>query len=795
MQHDAKSLVNTQKLFLVPIAIVFIIIIILGFFSMSYSHSILKEKMMSDGIIIAQQFADKIESSRIAAKIVKDNYDVRASEIGAYVLKNKNIINNEFLKGLRGIFEIDEIYYYTSDGTLIYSATETFIGWQAKEGDPIFNFMQSDLTSFHEEIRKGTDNDEWYKFSYFKDPDGSFVQVGYYLENYLLDMKDFELQTIIENEFEKSSVFYILVTDINLMSIADTDREDIGVDWSDEEEYKIALAGKPVAYEWFYPKRNETIFEVAVPIYEDDNIVGILAYGSSLSPIRNELNNNLLRISLVLILTGILLTLSQRQLILVPLQNLRRNLKKFSKDDDVIDKLPADPKDPFLGVVESFNSTIDTINLHVSEINRVNFELDHAANYDFVTGIKNRRALMEFVWSISLHDEQLAFCMLDLNGLKDINDIYGHNVGDVYIQTIALRLLEYSEIFDSFRFGGDEFFLIIKASGTKLKDILDDLVERLSAPILHNSETLRVRFCIGVSQSIVDGTDADELIRKADIAMYHLKNQSQDGYLFYIEGFNETIQFKEYVYKELIIAIETNDFQLLYQPIIETLSQEVISLEALIRLKNIPILPSVFIPIAETRGLIGKITFNVIDQVLNQLVLWKKLGFDLVPVSINISPRLFVLDSLFDFITSRLEQFGIDSHYLELEITEEVLINNKDTVLEYLSKYREIGIRVSLDDFGSGYSSLNYLTHIPFDKIKLDKTIIDKYLNEDHHKIIESIIDIVHELGIPIVAEGVEFQEQYELLSQYSCDQIQGYLFSKPVEPILIEQKYLKRKK
>lgn len=294
MKNDAKTLVNTQKLFLVPIAVVFIIILILGFFSMNYSQSILREKMINDGVIIAQQFADKIISSRLASKLVKENYEERASEIGAYVLDNKNSLNNMFLGSLRKVFNVDEIYYYTADGTLIYSATETFIGWQAKEGDPIFNFMRSGLTSFHEEVRKGTDTDDWYKFSYFKDPDGSFVQVGYFLENYLLHLENYELQTIIENEFEKNNVYYILVTDINLISIADSDREDIGVDWSDEEEYKTVLEGKPVAFEWFYPKRDEMIFEVAVPLYENNEIIGILAYGSSLSPIRYELKNNLI---------------------------------------------------------------------------------------------------------------------------------------------------------------------------------------------------------------------------------------------------------------------------------------------------------------------------------------------------------------------------------------------------------------------------------------------------------------------------------------------------------------------
>ena len=793
MKNDVKSLVNTRKLFLVPITVVFIVILILGFFSMNYSETILKEKMINDGIIIAQQFADKISSSNMAAEIIKENYEIKVSEIGAYILANKNTLNNDFLRSIKEVFDMDEIYFYSPDGVVIYSATDEYIGWQAKNGDPIDTFMKSGLTEFHEEARKSTETDEWYKFSYFKNSDGYFVQVGCYLENYNYHTQKYELQRIIENESNKNNVFYILVTDKNLLSIADSDPEDIGTDWSDEEEYKAALSGKPMAFEWFYPQRNELILEVAVPIYENDDIVGILAYGSSLNLIRDELNNNLLRISLLLILTGIILVISQRQLILVPLQKLRANLNQFTLNDAYVSKIPINSKDPFLGVVESFNSAIDVINTHVTENNRVNAELSYAADYDFVTGMRNRRALMGYLSNLSLDKEKVAFCMLDLNGLKDINDVYGHNTGDMYIKTIAFRLSQLTEKIESFRFGGDEFFMIINESGARLTEVLQMIVERVSIPIVYNNETINVRFCIGVSQSILDGINADELIRKADIAMYNLKNRNEDGFRFYVESFNESIQFKEYIYKELVTAIENNGFKMLYQPIIENSTQNVISLEALLRLKNLSISPGIFIPIAESKGLIGKITYIVIDLVISQMSYWKKSGYEPIPVSINISPKLFVLDNLFDYIVTKLNQYDLNSHYLELEITEEILIDNKDSVVEYLLKYHDIGIKVSLDDFGSGYSSLNYLTYIPFDKIKLDKTIIDKYLNQTHFRIIKSIIDIVHELGLPIVAEGVELQQQRELLSENGCDQMQGYLFSKPVDDNTIEQNYLKK--
>lgn len=792
MRSKNRTLVNTRKLFLVPITVIFIIVLILGYFSMSFSQTVLREKMINDGIIIAKQFANKIADSRIASEIINENLEKKLSEIGSYVLENKDSISSDYLAKLSEAFNVDEIYYFSAEGEIIYSATYLFIGWKATPEDPQTSFMESDLIYFREGIRKGTDTDNWFKFSYFKHPDGSFVQVGYHLENYILQTEHVEIQRIIENELSKNDVFYILITDKDLISIADSDSEDIGIDWSNEEEFKIALAGKSIAYEWFYPKRNEKILEVAVPIYENNQITGVLAYGSSLAPLRAELSNNLLRIFLVLILTVIVLIISQRNLILVPLQKLKKNIRQFSLDGEIVHKLPVNPSDPFLGVVESFNSAIDAINTHVSEINRVNTELNYAANYDFVTEIRNRRALMDFLPNIKLESELVAFCVLDINGLKEINDVYGHNVGDIYLKTIALRLAEYSKDVESFRFGGDQFFLIIRESNLRLTELLDVVIKFVSAPIIHNNEPISVRFCIGVSLSIIDGTDADELIRKADIAMYSLKEQNEDGYRYYVESLNESIQFNECVYKELTNAINSSGFELLYQPIIETSSQNVTSFEALLKMKNLSTSPSVFIPIAERKSLIGKITYIVIDQVLNQLNNWKQQGFNLVPISINISPRLFVLDNLYNYFIEKLKQYNLNSHYIELEITEEVLIADKENVIEFIDKYHSIGIRVSLDDFGSGYSSLNYLTHIRFDKVKLDKTIIDKYLNQDNYRIIKSIIEIIHELNLPIVAEGVEFQEQYELLKEFGCDQIQGYLFSKPVDEITIEQKYLK---
>lgn len=226
----------------------------------------------------------------------------------------------------------------------------------------------------------------------------------------------------------------------------------------------------------------------------------------------------------------------------------------------------------------------------------------------------------------------------------------------------------------------------------------------------------------------------------------------------------------------------------MYQPIVEAQSGDIASFEALIRLRDHNISPYEFIRVAEEKGLIIDIGRWVLKTAVCQLYEWKKNGTSIRPIAVNLSPKQIKDSDLLEFLQALLMEYDIEPQFLQIEITEDVLIEDSKEAITFLEKLKSVGFKISLDDFGSGYSSLTYLTFMPIDKVKLDKSLIDKYLNSDYASIIQNIIRIAHDLKLLVVAEGVELQEQCELLKEIDCDYIQGYFFSRPVDPDVAEK-------
>lgn len=244
----------------------------------------------------------------------------------------------------------------------------------------------------------------------------------------------------------------------------------------------------------------------------------------------------------------------------------------------------------------------------------------------------------------------------------------------------------------------------------------------------------------------------------------------------------DRVKERNQIHKFLKQAVKNQDFKLLYQPIFEIKSGKISGFEALLRLEDAGISAVKFIEIAEEKELISAIGRWVVERVIRQLSEWKQKGIHIKPIAVNLSPKQIRDKDFISYLEKLLAQYGIDPSYLEIEITENVFVENDENTIVFLQKLRNMGIKVSLDDFGSGYSSLHYLTFMPLDKIKLDKAINDKYLNGRNYSIIKHIISLAHELNLKIVAEGIEFREQYQILQEINCDFIQGFLFSEPVE-------------
>jgi len=410
---------------------------------------------------------------------------------------------------------------------------------------------------------------------------------------------------------------------------------------------------------------------------------------------------------------------------------------------------------------------------------------------DHLTGLPNRR-MLEKTFKEVVKDGHGAVVLIDLDNFKNINDTKGHVFGDALLKTVSEIFSQMKEEnINFFRFGGDEFIILIKDEKDtekiegKVKNIIDNLAEKIKDVLKVN-----ITASSGIALYPIDGLSLDDLLMKADVALYGAKSSGKNKYIFFnnemIDRLKERIEIEEI----LRDSINNDGFVLYYQPIIDAKSYEVVSFEALLRLRNHNISPAKFIPIAEDTNLIVPIGEWVIKESLMQLKGWKEKGYKLKPIAINVSPSQIKDKSFPKKVEGMLEEFNIEPFYIELEITENIMLENHDDVINTLRQLKDIGVKIVLDDFGTGYSSINYLTYLPVDKVKLDKSLSDRFLTHDA-LIVKNLISFVKSLNLKVVAEGIETKVQRDLLKEIGCDFIQGYVFSKPVPSEEIESKFL----
>ncbi len=411
------------------------------------------------------------------------------------------------------------------------------------------------------------------------------------------------------------------------------------------------------------------------------------------------------------------------------------------------------------------------------------------AYHDFLTDLPNRVMLYEKVReSIKTAMEngsKGAFVLIDLDNFKDINDSYGHSFGDLLIKEISRRLTAFADNCSTvFRLGGDEFIVLIENLKDKLQceDYLNKVMDTFSLPISINSRLIHVSCSIGVSLFPDDSNDVESLLKNSDSAMYYAKKKRRRKYMFFDKSMNDEIVEKMELESKLRSAIENKEFILNYQPQIELKTGKIRGFEALIRWMNperglIP--PLKFINIAEETGLIIPIGNWVMKTACQFAKHLQKTGFGKYNISVNVSIIQLIQDDFVDIVTNTLKETGLEPSYLEIELTESVLMESIEQCMGKLEKLRNMGIKVSLDDFGKGYSSFSYLKQLPINVLKIDKSFIDDI--NTNPNITESIVHFGHKLGLSVIAEGVENSQQLEYLVKSHCNIVQGYFFSKPV--------------
>ncbi|MBR0955665.1 bifunctional diguanylate cyclase/phosphodiesterase [Bradyrhizobium canariense] len=413
-------------------------------------------------------------------------------------------------------------------------------------------------------------------------------------------------------------------------------------------------------------------------------------------------------------------------------------------------------------------------------------KISHMARHDALTSLPNRvlfhEQLVQGLRRTSSGD-QLAVLCLDLDHFKDINDSLGHPIGDALLKEVGRRLkATVSESDTVARLGGDEFAVVQigRSEEAAARSLAGRLVEVISAPYEIDDHQIIIGVSIGISLSPQDGSNPDELLKNADLALYRAKADGRGTYRFFETGMDARAQARRLLEMDLRAAVQRDEFEAYYQPIRDVASGRVVAFEALLRWNHPQrglIAPMNFIPLAEETGLIIQLGEFVLRSACTDAVTWP----DDVDVAVNLSPVQFKNPNLIASVTEALAASGLDARRLELEITESVLLQNSEATLTTLHDLRAMGVRISLDDFGTGYSSLSYLRSFPFDKIKIDRSFVSELATrEDSMAIIRAVTGLGRSLGIVTTAEGVENDAQLELLRREGCTQAQGYLFSKP---------------
>lgn len=415
-------------------------------------------------------------------------------------------------------------------------------------------------------------------------------------------------------------------------------------------------------------------------------------------------------------------------------------------------------------------------------------ELTHLANHDHLTDLPNRTMLLNhLVDAIGRADAtstEIVVLLLDLDHFKRVNDSLGHHMGDQLLLAMSDRLQGWVREDDLVaRLGGDEFVLVFSdlPDGKALTPRLEELMQVLLAPVDVQGHELAVTVSMGAVRYPEDGADPTALLKNADTAMYHAKASGRNNFQWFYDAMLDETNDKIAIAAALRQAIEREELTVVYQPQVDLGTGAVVGMEALARWESPelgPIGPDRFIPVAEDSGMIRQLGAWVLRRACRDtLLIQAGLGRPL-RLAVNVSPRQFHGPDLWDVVTEVLEETGFDPAFLELEITEGILMDDPYDVIELLKAFRTLGIRIVVDDFGTGFSSLSYLTRFPIDKIKIDRTFV-RELNVDDADaaIVDTIIVMAHTLGMTVVAEGVETGEQERYLQRRACDEAQGFRY------------------
>ncbi|WP_163215711.1 putative bifunctional diguanylate cyclase/phosphodiesterase [Clostridium thermarum] len=437
--------------------------------------------------------------------------------------------------------------------------------------------------------------------------------------------------------------------------------------------------------------------------------------------------------------------------------------------------------------------------IDITEFKKAEEQVKFLAYYDTLTKLPNRTHFMERlkeeITGASIKNSSLALLFIDLDNFKNVNDTLGHNYGDELLKQISGKIRSILRNEDiACRLGGDEFLIML----TNLQDnsyiikCAEEALQILNNMYEINDKQVYISGSIGIAIYPKDSIDPNGLLKNADAAMYKAKEAGKNKYIFFNEYMLKGLERKTKIEGILRSSIKNNELKVYYQPQYDIKTGAIIGIEALLRLNSKelgPVSPAEFIPIAEESGTIVELGKWCLRKACEKNVYLKRKGLKFGCISVNISAIQLQHNDLINVINEILDEVGLEPKFLEIELTESVLMKSMDSNINLLNELKNIGIKVALDDFGTGYSSLNYLRKIPLDKLKIDRSFITDLTSvTKNQEICEGIIQMAHNLGLQVVAEGVEKKSQLEILKEKQCDSVQGFLYSIPLADDELEE-------
>ena len=731
MRKDKLKSIDIRY-FLIP----FIILVLLFFGITQYTINKYVnnsyENFEESSIDIANSYSRTLLTSQEAHNIVTELLDEKLMIASQAAKLIQGFETTEELAELAERFFIDEIYLYNPEGEIIHSNTNKYIGWKAYP-HPVHDFMISDEPILVEDIRRDTESDTYYKYAYYQVADGSFVQIGVLAEDVQEFLGEFELKKIIDRISNREDIMYISFVDDNNEMIVSNNSQ-----YTEEITEEITIHQQNFGSEQYSVRTvldGHDVFQVCMPVLSEDKSLGTLTVAWRTDEIDGEIKDIIFNNFLQLAIVGAIMYYAYRK-------------------------------------------------------NKSNLRL---AYYDKLTGLPNSEYLNEYLESEvkDADKHKKAIMLLNCTNFNILNMPHGYLYGEKIHVKIAEKIkniLEPDE--ELFRPSTDRFIIVI--GNYKRKEDLQALAQKIinifDKPFLVNGDPQFVSAEIGIVEIKNQDMPIDSLLRDATLALSHINSSSNDAIYFYEDEMKDIVRRADKIEKVLRDIIQGKNpemFYLQFQPKWDIKQDKIIGFEALARL-NIPIMglipPAEFIDIAEKILLI----YDLGKQILQRACKFSKnlhgSGYENINLSVNISGLQLLRDEFIPDIKQFIQSSCADIKSLEFEITESVLLSNYEMINEKLKDIREIGIAVSLDDFGTGFSSLARLRELNIDVVKLDRFFISKIKNEDEENLITSdIISMAHKIGLTVIAEGVEEEEQRRYLEKHDCDIIQGYLVSKPL--------------